>query len=477
MQFSGIYLIARQEWVQIFRSRTAMLLFAMLSLALLLAAYAGWQQTSRYNAQRNKYQHEVEARWMNQPDRHPHRVAHYGYLVFREKSPLSFFDGGIESYTGNALFLEAHRQNTVNMSEAGFSNGMLRFGELHIAMVLQLLVPLFIFFIGFASVAALRENSVLKILLGQGISMKTLIWGKTLGIVSVTIVLFGPVLLLITGVWLLAAQAAITADTGWRLLLLAFYYTCFFTACAWVTVTISACCRTARTSLLLLVVIWIGFFVVMPKAAQTIGARLFPAPDKITFEQQLQADLAKEGDSHNPDDPHYAALKNAVLQKYHVTDVKDLPFNYSGYVMAEGERISADIFRKHYDQLIRTYRQQNSVALWLSAVNPYLAIRRLSMSMAGVDMEHYTAFQQQAEKYRYEKIQALNQIHTHEVSQAENSTQRVSRTHWQQQALFQYRAPVLGDVWRGQRVAVVAGIGWVLLGMIVISIVSKKITV
>ena len=45
---------------------------------------------------------------------------------FRLKHPLSTFDFGIESYTGNAVFLEAHRQNMVNFSEAGFSTGLLR---------------------------------------------------------------------------------------------------------------------------------------------------------------------------------------------------------------------------------------------------------------------------------------------------------------------------------------------------------------
>ena len=34
--------------------------------------------------------------------------------------PLAIFDQGIENYTGSTQFLEAHRQNSVNFSEATF---------------------------------------------------------------------------------------------------------------------------------------------------------------------------------------------------------------------------------------------------------------------------------------------------------------------------------------------------------------------
>ncbi|CAN0504314.1 unnamed protein product, partial [Phaeothamnion confervicola] len=176
-----------------------------------------------------KHAHQqVHDQRMSQPNRHPHRVAHYGYLVFREKSPLSFFDFGLDSYVGNSVFLEAHRQNTVNMSEAGFSNGMLRFGELSMAMVLQLLVPLFIIFIGFQTVAGLKQNGVLKILLCQRASYWDILVGKTAGLTAVCWALFLPLLLLS----LIAGNLLITGDTSTetllRIVLLAILYALYF---------------------------------------------------------------------------------------------------------------------------------------------------------------------------------------------------------------------------------------------------------
>ncbi|MGG7664152.1 hypothetical protein [Dyadobacter sp. BHUBP1] len=109
MHFSLIKIIARQEWHSVFRSGTPLALFAVLLVVSLLAVFTGWQYVHNFNKQQHAAHQEVHDQWMNQPDRHPHRVAHYGYMVFREKSPLSFFDFGLDSYVGNSVFLEAHR--------------------------------------------------------------------------------------------------------------------------------------------------------------------------------------------------------------------------------------------------------------------------------------------------------------------------------------------------------------------------------
>ena len=50
-----------------------------------------------------QYQKIVRANWLSKPDKNPHRMAHYGYVAFRPKSSLSFFDFGMESFTGQSI--------------------------------------------------------------------------------------------------------------------------------------------------------------------------------------------------------------------------------------------------------------------------------------------------------------------------------------------------------------------------------------
>jgi ABC-2 type transport system permease protein len=474
MQLSFIKIIAGQEWNSIFRSKIPLALYAVLLTVSLLATFTGWQYVSKFNEQQAAAREEVHDHWMNQPNRHPHRVAHYGYLVFREKSPLSFFDFGLDSYVGNSVFLEAHRQNTVNMSEAGFSNGMLRFGELSMAMVLQVLVPLFIIFIGFHTVAGLKQNGVLKILLCQRASYLDILLGKTLGLTLVTWALFLPLLFISLLVGIISLSGHFSLESFIRTGLIVLLYSLYFLVITTLVVAVSAVSSNARNALMVLVLVWILFFIVIPKSAQTLGNSLFEAPDKIAFEHSIEEDVNKEGDSHNPDDPHFSALKAATLKKYGVDSIQALPVNYGALVMQEGENISSRIFNSHYDRLIQTYKMQNSVSSVLSFADPFLAIRNISMNLSGTDFDTFTAFQKQTEKYRFDKTKTLNEIHLTQIKYKDDSKQKVSAGNWQQQAEFHFQpVPISKNLINGM-LSITALMTWVIAGFLALRYISSK---
>ena len=474
MQLKYIKATARQEWNSIFRSKIPLTLYAVLLTVSLLATFTGWQYVNKFNHQQAAARAEVHDHWMNQPNRHPHRVAHYGYLVFREKSPLSFFDFGLDSYVGNSVFLEAHRQNTVNMSEAGFSNGMLRFGELSMALVLQVLVPLFIIFIGFHTVAGLKQNGVLKILLCQKASYMDILLGKTAGITLVTWALFLPLLLVSLLVGVMSLSGDFGSEDFMRVGLIVLLYALYFLIIAMLVVAVSAMSSNARNALMVLVLIWILFFVVVPKSAQTLGDSIYGAPDKIAFEHAIEADVSKEGDSHDPDDPHFSGLKAAMLKKYGVDSVQALPVNYGALVMQEGENISSRIFNKHYDKLIAIYKSQNSISTYLSFVDPFLAIRNISMNLAGTDFDTFTEFQKQTEKYRYEKTKSLNEIHLTRIKYADDGKQKVSARNFQQQSEFKFRPVSLEDNMANGTPGFAAMIFWMVIGFTALNFISSQ---
>lgn len=474
MHFKYIQIIARQEWSSVFRSTVPRALFAVLLVVSLLAIFTGWQYVDKFNRQQKAAHEEVHEQWMSQPNRHPHRVAHYGYLVFREKAPLSFFDFGLDSYVGNSVFLEAHRQNTVNMSEAGFSNGMLRFGELSMAMVMQLLVPLFIIFIGFQTVAGLKQNGVLKILLCQRATYLDVLVGKTAGLAAVSWALFLPLLLagLVGGTALISST--VTAESMFRIALIVLLYALYFLIVTMLVVAVSAVSQSAKNALMVLVLVWILFFIVIPKGAQTLGNSLFAAPDKIAFEQAIEADVLKEGDSHNPDDPHFATLKARTLKQYGVDSVQALPVNYGALVMQEGESITSGIFNKHFDKLIDTYRAQNAVSSALGFADPYLAIRNISMNLSGTDFDTFTAFQKQTERYRFEKTKKLNEIHLTQIRFRNDGQQKVSAKNWQEQPDFEFEpVSIAGNLGAGTY-SLAALFFWVLAGLGAFKYISSK---
>lgn len=476
MNFSIIKRIALGEWRNAFRSSSAVIIGAILGIALLSATLIGWQNFKTLNAEREKYREIVAKKWMEQPDRHPHRVAHYGYLVFRPKSELSFFDFGIDNFAGISLFLESHRQNTVNFSEAGFSSGMMRFGELSLATVLQLLVPLLIFFLGFSAITSERENGTLPLLLCQGASWKDILFGKTAGICAVAFALLTPIVLLTLLLWAILSDWQISADSLRRVGGLLFSYSIYFVVCAFVAVLISAFHKTSRGALTMLVVVWIAFCIVMPKATQTLGSKLYPTPSKSEFESSLDHDISEQGDGHNPDDPKFVQLRADTLREYGVSDIKDLPFNYGGLVMAEGERISSRIYREHYEKLSDTFRRQNRVTELASFANPYLAIRNLSMALAGSDFSNFEDFQRQAETYRYNLVQSMNELHKDDIKFQNDRAQKVSNQNFREQAAFVYQPRHFGWVIGHQIIAVVSIFFWLALCVAGSLLASRKLS-
>ena len=114
MRKQVLFLLARQLCKDAFRSKVMLLASLLILFLLLFSAYTSWENYHNQNHTRNSIQQEDRSSWENNPDKHPHRMAHYGSFALRQKHPLSTFDLGMENFVGNAVFLEAHKQNTVN---------------------------------------------------------------------------------------------------------------------------------------------------------------------------------------------------------------------------------------------------------------------------------------------------------------------------------------------------------------------------
>lgn len=412
VSFRNIRTIAFREWQHLHRQRNLKIIYFPLLLVLGLAIYIGWQNTKQWNSVQDHYQTIVESQWKNQPNRHPHRASHYGYLVFRDKYPLSAFDFGVNSFVGNSVFLEAHRQNTINMSEASFSNGILRFGELSMAWCFQVIIPLFIIFMGFASISGFKANGILRLIIVQGCTYRELLWGKILGIYAVTMVYFLPILLL--GLIMVNGLAGHThfawQDFVLRSLFLGINYSVYLLIFSAIVVGFSALHKSPKATLLSLLIFWFVMVFVIPKTAQSLGEYLNPAPNKNDFDAQIYAKVKAQGDSHDPKDKHFRELRESLLKKYNVTRLEDLPINYAGVQLYEGEKISSQIFGEEFEKLIDIYQKQNRVGVILGYFDPYLAMRNVSMLWSGSSFVDAVNFQRQVEQYRYERTQKLNTI-------------------------------------------------------------------
>lgn len=463
--------IAREEWRYLFRDRAAVLSLLLLTVLTLLAALNAYEHQRNVNAQRAHYQLEANQEFETQPDRHPHRVVHYGHFLFRPLNALAAFDPGIDGYTGNTLYLEGHRQNSANFGDVRQHSLLLRFGGLTPAFVLQILAPLLLVFFGHAGVARERESGTLRVLLAQGIRSRQLVLGKFLALSAFAGLTLAPALVGLA--WLVfSGQAPFTLA-----MLLGAGYACWLLLWTSIVVVASTLAARGRDALLLLLTAWAVAVIVIPRWAPDAANTAVALPTRFEDNINVQRDYLALGDSHNPNDPKFSAFRDALLKQYGVSRVEDLPVNYKGMVGMEGERQSTELFNRYADVSFGRQERQNAVVDAFSWLSPTLALRRLSMTVAGTDLVAYRSFLEQGERYRYELVQGLNRVQVDELRYTDdtdpNKENRVSSAHWKTFPEFRYQAePAVELVHRAGPAGLVlltwllsvGALGWILAG-------------
>lgn len=456
MNFASTTLsIARMEMTHAFRNRSFRWLAGILVLIFVLSSVVGHRSREDAEQGMQSLQSVVRQQWESQPDRHPHRVAHYGYLAFRTRTFLSFFDLGVSEFTGNSIFLEAHVQNSANFSEAKQESSLLRFGRLTPAFLLQMLVPLLIIFQCGGCITREKESRTLEQVLSLGVPWRAVLLGKVVG----GIVLFAALLLVpVAAVTLVALQSGpqLSSDILVRLVLLGLLYTWYLSSWVILATGVSARSRTTANATVVLLGCWILLTTLLPKMLPSLGSYLYQAPSRPELEHSIHLEAVKGGHGHDPNAVQFETLKRELFEKHGVDKVEDLPVNWRGIAMREGEKATAEVYHKHYKDLAHTFQQQNSLAEAGSLLDPYLLARELSATLCGTDLSAAIAFEEQAEQYRFQLIQKLNDLHIAEIGYEGDKEQRLASVHWHDFEPFKLRPTSISQDLQANRIPILA---------------------
>ncbi|MCB5185208.1 DUF3526 domain-containing protein [Methylobacillus gramineus] len=458
--------IAREEWRSLLRNRVAVMGTILLTILMLIASLTAWEHQRNAGEERARYQAQSNHEFESQPDRHPHRVAHYGHFLFRPLNALAAFDPGINAYTGNTLFLEAHRQNSANFGDVRQSSLLLRFGQLTPAFVLQVLAPLLLIFVGFAGVSRERESGTLRVLLTQGVSSQQLVIGKLVALLGFSGLILLPA---VVGLCLLSVSGA----SAWAMtLLLIGGYTLWLLLWSLAVIFISSLCQRGRDSLLALMAIWVLVVILLPRWVPDMANAAIALPTRFENEISVQREYLALGDAHNPDDPKFAEFRDKVLKQYGVTRIEDLPVNFKGLVGMEGERKSSELFSHYSTRAFDLQAQQNSFVDGFSLLSPLFALKRLSMTASGTDLQNFRRFLEQGEQYRYNLVQGLNKLQAESLTYADDTNRqkenRIARSNWQAFPEFKFTPGSSIETLKGA----LASIGVLTLWIMVLGVLS-----
>lgn len=471
--------VMRNELRAMLRDRTAIAGIALLTLLAIAATVVSTHHMQSAAEHRARQQAAAQQAFDAQPDRHPHRVVHYGHFVYRLPSALAAFDPGVDPYTGSSMFLEGHRQNTANFGDVMQSSILTRFGQLTPAFVLQILAPLVLVFLGHGVLAHERERGTLRQLMLQGASLRAIVFGKLAALWLVSVVFMLPAFI---GLSLLASAPGASFAVAAALMLGYALYLgswCTFIAAA------SALLTRRRDALLMLVAAWAVSALLVPRVAPDLAYAAFPLPDRLQTEVSTGRDLRALGNSHNPDDPYFGAFRRQVLAKYAVDRIEDLPVNYKGLLAVEGERLTSALFNDYADQSAQIQHAQNTLVGRFALFSPSIALRQLSMSAASTDLSSHLRFLSQAEAHRYTMVQRLNQLQADGVTYSDDTAtdagadqrKRVDRSHWREIPHFAFKPASAAQVMQAMLPGLLALLGWCVAALLALVLSTRRLEV
>lgn len=444
-----LWTVARAEAAFLKRSRLALISAAIFAICLVFACLSSALFLAEETHHRAEHQAEANEIFETQPDRHPHRMVHYGQYAFRTPPPLAAIDPGLDPYGGTAIFLEGHRQNAAMFAQAAEGATLTRFGSLTPAFVLQVLAPLLLILLGYSSITRERETGTLRALLAQGSSMRTLAGGKAIILLAAAGLCLVPLALIGFGMAVFGGAGFLSATS------LVVTYALYLSLWAFAVVGVSLLSRRGSSALLVLASLWLGTVVILPKLAADVATQIAPLKSAFERDMEVKNALRALGDAHNLNDPAYVSFQQNVLAQYGADSVDTLPVNIKGLLAVEGERQGAAVLAGFNAKDMAARKAQRNWIGAASLLSPMIAAHSASQSLAGTDLDAYHRFLTEAEAHRLVFVQALNMLQATEVDikldkiksidvQAEKAT-RVSAEAWSTLPRFDFRPAPLRE--------------------------------
>ncbi len=463
-------IIAKKEILHARRDKLFLTLAAITWMLLIVAGLGGYERYRHAQQQQaaadSLFRHEWE-----QQEANPHSAAHFGTWLFKPFTFLTLYDNGLNNFTGLSYRVEAHKQHEVNYSTVQDTDSQLRFGELTMALVFQLLVPLLIILLAYGSISREREQNTLRLVGVQGGSSAALLWGKIAGNYAIVLLLLSPALLFITaGAWFFREPALLTRSLAFSGIYLVYFF--LITA---ITVLVSAWSRSSAASLLTSLGAWVLCCILLPRMTANWADQAAPLPSRHAFNRQIQQGYSKGIGNDGSVLERWNRYQQQVLKQYKVDSVTQLPVNFDGLAMQYGEDYNSKVYglvAAQTDSLIRRQQTWLETASW---ANPFMAIQQVSMGLTGTDYFHHLSFHYQAREYRDAFIRVLNLELANNGGPYLSYKYQVGPAYFKKTQPFHWQLPTAGSAIRWHARAWAALAGWLLVIVLLIPVTAKKL--
>lgn len=316
---------------------------------------------------------------------------------FRPPSPLSVFVVGLEETMPR--YFTAVKDEGVQMGENAAGSDPLGslFGKLDFLFVVKVILSLVAIVFTFDAIAGEKQSGTLRLAFSNPVPRHVALLGKLLGSLITFSVPF--VLAWLAGMVLLAASPLpfFVGDSFLRIismLLLAILYVSVFLNLG---IFVSSRARTPMTSIIALLLIWVGIVLVVPKVATVIGRIVHPARSRemLNIEKSL---IVRDVE----------AEKNKLIREKDAASLigSDIMVYYDEYRKLRTP-IVEELQEKRYSllrSLIADYQRERSIQEAVTAniarLSPSTPLDFAMAELAGTGLGELRRFRETAEKYQ-----------------------------------------------------------------------------
>ena len=397
--------IIRHQAVQAVRDQRVKWLAIALVLAGLTALLSGLARQQRLAQERDAAIRANAEAWARQGEVDPHGAAHFGHYAFKPISLLSALDPGLLDHLGAMVRLEAHKQNVASSRPSDAGTALTAFVAFNAASALQIFAPVLLVLAGFSVFSGQTARQLLRQELATGANPRLLMMGSFTALGAGVLGLLG-VFALAGGLGLIVTRAPMEEFARMALMLMGYgFYLLTFLA---LTLGVSALCHTSLPALAGLLAFWLAAVLLVPRIGPAVTGRLFPVPSVPVFASEVRASIDEGLDGHDPRHTRMDRLRARAMAEHGVSRIEDLPVNFSGLALEYGENASTQAHQHHFDALFHNYERQSTLLRVFALLSPRIALQSWSAGLAETDFAAHHAFLQDAERYRYAFVQALN---------------------------------------------------------------------
>lgn len=173
----------------------------------------------------------------------------------------------------------------------------------------------------------------------------------------------------------------------------------------------------------------------------------------------------------------YKDYLNQTLAKYKVDSLTQLPINFDGLSMQNGEDYLTKVYFNYAKDVESKINQQQHVQQFAAFIDPFLSMQQLSMAYAGTDYDHHIDFHKHAQHYRDEFIRKLNLEMAFGDKLQLKYDFKVGPDFFKTMQDFEYQQPQLGWAIQKQQYALYALLLWLVFVLALVPFVSKKIAI